>query len=151
MKKTIFYLSAVALNLFILTSCSNDDNAPEPQTQDNLIGKWNLNTISVKISVDGEVVQDIVDQPAEGSMTMQFDFKTDNTVDYYFGDEEGTEEGKGTYQKNGNNLTITIDNEPATFVITLNDKTNLHFGNSDEYEEQGYLIKEEIGFKFIKM
>ena len=150
MKRIYSYLFIAAVGLFGLTSCSNDDNAPV-QEPNHLIGKWNLNALDIKISIDGEVFEEIEDFPVEGSMVMQFDFKADNTVEYYFNNDDGVEEGVGTYQRNGNNLTITIEGEPADFEILLSDANNLYHGIMEEYEYQGMLVGEEITFKFLKM
>ncbi|HLW41883.1 MAG TPA: lipocalin family protein, partial [Flavobacterium sp.] len=125
--------------------------APTIEETNHLLGKWNLNTISLKITIDGEVYQEMEDLPVEGLTTMQFDFRADNTVEYYFNNNDEIEEGIGTYQRNGNNLTITIEGEPADFEILLSDANNLHLGIEDEYEYQGLQLKEEITFKFLKM
>lgn len=151
MKRIYSYLFIATVGLFGLASCSSDDNAPTIEETNHLLGKWNLNTISLKITIDGEVYQEMEDLPVEGLTTMQFDFRADNTVEYYFNEDNEVEEGIGTYQKNGNNLTITIDNDPQTFVVLLNDESNLHFGISEEYEYEGMEVKEEVQFKFIKM
>lgn len=151
MKRIYSYLFIAAVGLFGLTSCSSDDNTPIQET-DYLLGKWDLNTLDIKLWADGEVYQEMEDFPVEGSLTMQFDFRADNTVEYYFYEfEDGdTRQGTGTYQRNGSNLTITIDDE-ADFEILLNDANNLHLGTIDEYEYQGIQFKDEVNLKFIKM
>ena|SRR5690554_3767628 len=143
MKRIYSYLLIVAIGMIGLTSCSSDDNPP-----DYLLGKWTLFTISMKIYVYDEVATEIVDEPVGGSMIMQFDFKADNTVDYYFNNiEEETYEATGTYHRNGNDLTIIIDDEPQTFVILRNDADNLHLGMTEEEE----YVKVESELKFIRM
>lgn len=152
MRKISIYLSAVAIGMVTLVSCSSDDNTPDQEPIDNhLLGKWNLNTADVKIYVNDQLQQEMNDVPAEEIGAVQFDFKEDGTVDYAFSDEEFSEEITGTYEKNGNILTITIDNEPQTFEILLYDSNNLHLYLEEEETYQEMLLRTEAVFKFIKM
>lgn len=152
MRKISIYLSAVAIGMVTLVSCSSDDNTPDQEPIDNhLLGKWNLNTADVKIYVNDQLQQEMNDVPAEEIGAVQFDFKEDGTVDYAFSDEEFSEEITGTYEKNGNILTITIDNEPQTFEILLSDSNNLHLYLEEEETYQEMLLRTEAVFKFIKM
>ncbi|HLW41029.1 MAG TPA: hypothetical protein VKY82_01515, partial [Flavobacterium sp.] len=72
MKRIYSYLFIATVGLFGLASCSSDDNAPTIEETNHLLGKWNLNTISLKITIDGEVYQEMEDLPVEGLTTMQF-------------------------------------------------------------------------------
>jgi len=159
MKKIYSYLALASLSLFTLSSCSDDDNKekPQEQTKDVLLGKWDLKTLSMKLYVDGDLVQEVNDQSVEGEMTMQFDFKADNKVEYYMyvpaseGSEEQKVELTGTYQKKGKDLVITIEGDEQTFKIEGNDAKSLKLSQSVEEEYQGMLIKQDVIYNFGKM
>lgn len=157
MRKISTFLFAASFVFLGLTSCSDDDSTsnPEPQPTDMLLGKWNLETVSVKISVDGEVIQEIKDQSVS-PVVMTFDFKADNKVEYFYYEPEEEEQEyeeklSGTYQKEGNKLIITIENEPVDFTILVNDKSDLHLGMSFEETYKSMVIKQETEQKFVKM
>ena len=61
------------------------------------------------------------------------------------------EEDTGTYQRNGINLSIIFENEPATFEIVNINAQNLHLKLTEERTTGGVRYKEEIEQKFIKM
>lgn len=157
--KKITLLAFVCLSAFSIISCDKDDNNPAPPvvTKDNLIGKWDLKLVDIKVTVDGEVYTDEKDLDIKDKLTMQFDFKEDKKVHVYqyspANEEEEAQEfnGDGTYVKNGNELTITIDNEPQTFTILLNDTSNLHLYSKSTEQYQGMEIVQESTFKMIKM
>ncbi len=153
MRKVSTYLSAATIGLLLMASCSSDDNTPdqEPIEENHLLGQWDLNTADIKLYVNGELQQEMNDVSTEEIGAVQFDFKEDGTVDYVFSDEEGSESSTGTYQKNGDNLTITIDNDPQTFEIHLNNSNNLHLFLEEEETYQEMLLKTEVTFKFVKM
>lgn len=153
MKKISTYLMSISFGLLFLTSCSGDDNTPGPEQQTNhLLGKWKLNTLSVKSYENGEVVMEYIDVPVQGQMTWEYDFKSDNTVDYriIIPSQQLEEQGKGTYTKAGNAITITIEEEPGSFVISNLDADNLHLKMIEEGTSEGVTYKEEIEQKFIR-
>jgi len=153
MKKISTYLIAFSFGLLSLTACSGDDNTPGPEQQTNhLLGKWKLNTLSVKSYENGEVVMEFTDLPVQGQMTWEYDFKADNTVDYHISvpAQQLEEQGKGTYTKTGNTLTITIEEEPGTFVVSTLDADNLHLKMTEEGTAEGVTYKEEIEQKFVR-
>mgnify|MGYP003474980843 FL=1 len=82
MKKISTILFATTLGLFSLASCSNDDNAPVGDNTNHLLGKWTLNTMSLKSTENGEVVQEFEDMPVQEVMTWEYTFKEDNTFEY---------------------------------------------------------------------
>lgn len=159
MKKKYFLLAFLSLSLIGFTSCDKDDEktTPPPVQTDLLVGKWDLKTMSVKLSIDGEVVQEIVDESVEGQITMQFNFKADKSVTLYQytpateEEEAETYEGIGTYERKGNQVTIAIDGEPITFQLIVNDQTNLHLGLNVEEDYEGVAVKQESIYKFKKM
>lgn len=154
MKRIYSYLFIGTIGLFGLASCSSDDNTPV--VHDPIVGKWDLKTMDMKFTANEEVYLEMEDFSVEGLLVMQFDFKADNTVEYYAEneDEEGNtvvDSHTGTYAKDGDSVTITINNEPQTFSILMLDSTDLHLFTSEEYtfEEVDYL--DEVTFKFKKM
>jgi len=152
MKKISTILFATTLGLFSLASCSNDDNAPVVDNTNHLLGKWTLNTMSLKSTENGEVVQEFEDMPVQEVMTWEYTFKEDNTFEYLMAVPQAQleEKGVGTYSKNGNSITITVDGDPATFEIKALDAKNLHLKNTEEYEADGIKFVDVTEQKFIK-
>lgn len=151
MKKTTLLLAS--LGLFLFSSCSSDDNSTivEPQPVNHLLGAWKLNTMSIKISQDGEVLLEQIDVPTEGQVTWEYDFNEDLTVDYVIVADGQSEEGTGTYTVTDSSLTITIQDEPQTFEITTLNAENLYLKFSEEEEiQKGFLVNIEMEQKFIR-
>ena len=157
--KKITLLAFVCLSALSTISCYRYDktNTSPVVTKDNIIGKWNLKLVDLKITVDGQVYSEQKDLDLSQQLTMQFDFKEDKKVHLYqytpATDEEEAQELNvdGTYEKNGNDLTITIEQETQTFKILLNDTSNLHLflKSTDTYE--GMEVIQETTFKMVKM
>lgn len=157
MKKNYFLALFISISSLLITSCDkNDDETPIAQ-KDYLIAKWDLKKVDIKISVDGEVVQEMEDYDTTAEMTMQFDFKEDKSVSlyqYYPATEDSEAEEftyTGTYTRNGNILDITIDGDKVNFEISLNDENNLHLANELEETYEGMVIKQNMTYKFTKM
>lgn len=151
MKKTTLLLAS--LGLFLFSSCSSDDNSTivDPQPVNHLLGAWKLNTMSIKISQDGEVLLEQIDVPTEGQVTWEYDFNEDLTVDYVIVADGQSEEGTGTYTVTDSSLTITIQDEPQTFEITTLNAENLYLKFSEEEEiQEGFLVNIEMEQKFIR-
>lgn len=151
MKKTTLLLAS--LGLFLFSSCSSDDNSTivEPQPVNHLLGAWKLNTMSIKISQDGEVLLEQIDVPTEGQVTWEYDFNEDLTVDYVIATDGQSEKGTGTYTVTDSSLTITIQDEPQTFEITTLNAENLYLKFSEEEEiQEGFLVNIEMEQKFIR-
>ena len=151
MKKTTLLLAS--LGLFLFSSCSSDDNSTivEPQPVNHLLCAWKLNTMSIKISQDGEVLLEQIDVPTEGQVTWEYDFNEDLTVDYVIVADGQSEEGTGTYTVTDSSLTITIQDEPQTFEITTLNAENLYLKFSEEEEiQEGFLVNIEMEQKFIR-
>lgn len=158
MKKIYFYLAVASIGLFTVTSCSDDNNEKQPeQPKDVLLGKWDLKTVSMKLFVDGDLVQEVKEESVEGQMTMQFDFKADHKVEYYMyvpASEEAEEQKvnlTGTYEKKGTDLIVTIEGEDQTFKIEGNDAANLKLMQSQEMEYEGMVVKQDLTLNFKKM
>src|SRR5690554_7453336 len=131
MRKFYSFLSAVAFSMFALAACSSDDNTANPEPEiDHLIGKWNATSFHMRFEADGDVLTDNLDEE-EGTtygIIQQFEFKTDNTMEYYIyipaseDEEEIERRGTTTYERNGNQL-IMKNYYPYPFTILLvNDK-----------------------------
>lgn len=139
--------------MFLFSSCSSDDNSTivEPQTVNHLLGAWKLNTMSIKISQDGQVISEQIDAPIGNQLTWEYKFNEDLSVEYYIDTENFSENSAGTYSLNGSYITIVLDGEPETFEITTLDKDNLHLKfNVEEEVEPGSILEMEMEQKFIR-
>lgn len=145
------------VGLLGLVSCSSDDNStPEKKEVDPIVGKWELKTMDLTLYEDGEVYFEYEDIAVEGLMLLEFDFKEDNTVDFTSGNlnqsgEMVTYTETGTYDKNEDSVTITIDGEPETFSILKLNSSELHLFVTDEYSSDGMEYLDEVTFKMVKM
>lgn len=156
MKKIFTFLSIATLSVFSLTACSSDDNVTtsEPQPTNQLLGKWDMQAMDMKLEMDGQVVIDEKDVPTkDAGIIIQYDFKVDNKIEYYMytpatdQNEETEQQGTGTYQKSGNMLTITIEDTPQTFDVLLLEQSKLHLNLTQEDESS----KISITQKFVKL
>lgn len=139
--------------MFLFSSCSSDDNSTivEPQPVNHLLGAWKLNTMSIKISQDGQVISEQIDVPIGNQLTWEYKFNEDLSVEYYIDTEYFSENSAGTYSLNGSYITIVLDGEPETFEITTLDKDNLHLKfNVEEEVEPGSILEMEMEQKFIR-
>lgn len=157
MKRFYSYLFIATVGLLGLVSCSSDDNStPEKKEVDPIVGKWELKTMDLTLYEDGEVYFEYEDIAVEGLMLLEFDFKEDNTVDFTSGNlnqsgEMVTYTETGTYDKNEDSVTITIDGEPETFSILKLNSSELHLFVTDEYSSDGMEYLDEVTFKMVKM
>jgi len=158
MKKISTYLFAISVGIVSLTSCTSDDNATtEVIVQNELIGKWEMQKLDMKLVYNGEVVIDEKDIPTNQlGMVIQYNFKTDNTVDYYLftpanAQQQATElSGTGTYSRTNESLTLTL-NSSTTYTINLLNKDNLHLNLLDEETVNGIFSSLDMTQKFTKM
>lgn len=157
MKSLKGILFALTLGLTTLTSCSSDDNTPEQQPQNELLGKWDLQKTDMKLVIDGGILIDEKDVPVnEIGLVNQYEFFENNTIEYYLynpatGTTPATEEsGEGTYVRNGDQLTLTINNS-NTYTIKLLDSNNLHLNISDEETVDGVNYSMDMTNKFVKI
>ena len=74
--KKITLIAFALISSLSFVSCDKEDETTI-QPKDELIGKWNLNLLDIKISIDGNVIEDQKDIDVSGALTMQFDFKQD--------------------------------------------------------------------------
>lgn len=157
MKRFYSYLFIATVGLLGLVSCSSDDNStPEKKEVDPIVGKWELKTMDLTLYEDGEVYFEYEDIAVEGLMLLEFDFKENNTVDFTSGNlnqsgEMVTYTETGTYDKNEDSVTITIEGEPETFSILKLNSSELHLFVTDEYSSDGMEYLDEITFKMVKM
>jgi len=152
MKKFHTFLSAAIISLFVLTACSSDDNVPTPEPEiDHLIGKWNATSFHLRFEVDGEVLVDNLDEE-EGTTSgiiQQFEFKTDNTMEYYIyipafeDNEERERRGTTPYEINGNQLIMNnFTPDPFTILLVDDKKLNLYTIRESEINDQHYKVEE---------
>ena len=157
MKNLKIILLALTLGLTTLTSCSSDDNSSDNQAQNELLGKWDLEKVDMKMVIDGEIMMDEKDVPVKQTgLINQYEFFADNTMKYYIynpasGTTPATEEsGEGTYVRNGDQLTFTITNG-NTFTIELLDSNNLHLNIFQEETVEGVNYIMDMTQKFVKL
>lgn len=162
MKNLKNYLIALTLGLVTLTSCSSDDNSSDkqvqPQPQNELLGKWDLEKVDMKMIVDGEIMFDEKDVPVkQAGLINQYEFFEDSTLEYYIytpanGQTPAVEEsGEGTYVRNGDQLTLTLNNTPNTFTVKLLDSSNLHLNLEEEETVAGVNYSMNLTNKFVKI
>lgn len=127
MKKLFTTLSLLTLVISssIFVSCSSDDNSSkevEVIQQDPLLGKWNLEKIDLKISIDGNVVQEEHGVDITNQIQMYFEFFEGNLVHLFQKDISTNEinEGSGTFTVSGSEITIVIENESQIFEYAIN-------------------------------
>lgn len=161
MKNLKGILLALTLGLTTFTSCSSDDNSTDnqvqPQPQNELLGKWDLEKADMKMVVDGEIMFDEKDVPVkQAGLISQYEFFADNTMTYYLynpasGTTQATEEsGEGTYVRNGDQLTLTIT-KSQSFTIELLDSNNLHLNIFEEETVEGVNYSMDMTQKFVKI
>ena len=154
MKKIATLLLFASLSLIGFTSCSDDEDTQviQPVEVNHLLGTWKLNTMSLTSYENGEIVSEYTDLPMSTTMQWDHTFKDDNTVDFIMAipSAELSQTGSGTYVKNGNTLTMTIENEAQTFEIKELTSDNLNLKLVEEYEEEGISYKDEIEQKFTR-
>lgn len=161
MKKISTFLFAASFAVLGLTSCSSDDSTPQPdpqpQPQNLLLGKWEMQTMDMKLEIDGNALIDEKDVPTkESGIIVEYNFKADNKVEYYLytpatPQQEATEKsGTATYQVKGEELTLNVSAE-QTYTIKLLSKTDLHLNLVDEEVDGGSTYKLDMTQKFTKM
>ncbi len=159
MKKIRTFLFATSVSLLGLTSCSSDDSNsnPDPQPENLLLGKWEMETMDMKLEVDGNALIDEKDVPTkETGIIVEYNFKADNKVEYYMytpaNNQQGAMEksGTATYQVQGEELVLNISGE-QTYAIKLLSKTDLHLNLADEEFDGESTYKLDMTQKFVKM
>ena len=145
MKKIFTSLSILALiaTSSVFTSCSSDDNASEQVQQDPLLGKWTVEKVDVKISIDGAVVQDQKGVDITNEVEMYFEFLQGNVANFYQKQIASGQvnQATGTYSVSGSDITIVIENEPQTFEYSINNgELTLSIVEEEMYEGQLYQI-----------
>lgn len=161
MKKINSLFFAATLAIVSLSSCSSDDSTitptPEPQPTNLLLGKWDMKKMDMKMVMDGNVLVDEKDVDTEGlGIIVQYDFKSDNQVDYYMftpANEQQAEQeqsGTGTYTHNGDELTLTLGS-PTPYTIKLLSSSELHLNLSETENINGAEATVDMTQKFTKM
>lgn len=134
MKNTnLFYLILFCFTLF--SSCGSDDDAPvdNPDLQAELKGVW----LYEGLTLDGTF-------ESYTEFEIYYNFKSGGLLDITYAD--GTE--SGTYQVNGDNLSISIGGENETYsVLDLTDTKLDLFTEADVDEEPGL---DEVTFHFSR-
>lgn len=116
MKKYIylFFVALFATTSFAFTSCGDDDESNDSNSG-NIIGTWEQN---VNIDDDWQSIQ-LIQFKQDGTFVEVYDSK-------FMGGNE-VEISRGTWRKDGNNLTVVYDNDKETdlnhcTIVKLTDK-----------------------------
>ncbi len=149
MKKTLMSIAVIfcAAMAMTLTSCKKD-------AEDLIIGDWELVNMEMTTSVSGLTGEyamynqdtTMVETPEAGeSQTMTF--KKDGTVTIVsvYADENENETENGTYSIEGDNITLTVDNKPETYKLTIDKKTMSFFSSQSD---QMQLSEDQIATVF---
>lgn len=161
MKKISNSLFVATLAIISFSSCSSDDSThpptPEPQPTNLLLGKWDMNKMDMKLVMDGNILVDETDVDTKSTgIIVQYDFKSDNKVDYYIftpanaQQAEQEQSGTGTYTRNGDELTLTLGT-PTPYTIKLLTSTDLHLNLYDSDNVNGAETTIDMTQKFTKM
>lgn len=136
--KTTFIYTAIFSCFFLFSSCSaeeEDSQTDNPELQAQLQGKWRYEGLTINGVYEEALV-------LEGDQF--YDFKAGGVL--VLSDEGGSL--SGTYQLIGDELTLSIDGDTATFEITKLTNSELDlFGMLDVDEEEGL---EEVTFHLSK-
>ncbi|WP_177760920.1 hypothetical protein [Flavobacterium sp. I3-2] len=140
---TLIFLALIATTS-IFVSCSSDDNNNSVQIQqDPLLGRWIAEKVAVKVTVDGNVMQDETGD-ITNELDLYFEFKEGNVVTLYqkqFSTGQ-VNEGTGTYTISGSTMTINISGEPQNFTYALeNGELTLKLNEKGEIEGQNYIVE----------
>lgn len=146
MKKffTTFSFLVLIATTSVFVSCSSDDNNNSEQIQqDPLLGRWIAEKVAVKVTVDGNIMQDET-ADITNQLDLYFEFKEGNVVTLYqkqFSTGE-VNEGTGTYTISGSTMTINISGEPQDFTYALEDgELSLKIKEEGEIEGQNYIVE----------
>lgn len=146
MKKIFTSLSILALiaTSSVFTSCSSDDNNTSEQVQqDPLLGRWIAEKVAIKVTVDGNLMQDETGD-ITNELDLYFEFKEGNVVTLYQKQLStgAVNEGTGTYTVSGSTMTINISGEPQSFEYSLIDgELALKIKEEGEVEGQNYIVE----------
>lgn len=144
MKRLLTSLSILALiatsSTFI--SCSSDDNVTkevELSIEQQILGKWILGEIDLKMQLGDNVITDEVGTDVTNELDLYFEFKVGNVVTLYQKQYQNGEvtQGTGTYTVSGSQLTVNISGTPQVFEYEINgDKLSLTLNVEEMYEGQ---------------
>lgn len=146
MKKIFTSLSILALiaTSSVFISCSSDDNNSSEQVQqDPLLGRWIAEKVAIKVTVDGNLMQDETGD-ITNELDLYFEFKEGNVVTLYQKQLStgAVNEGTGTYTVSGSTMTINISGEPQSFEYSLIDgELALKIKEEGEVEGQNYIVE----------
>lgn len=116
--KHLFIAFAAAIVAFTIMSCKDNDDSPSGPSVDEIVGTWTMQTYEIKIAGQSSGEADVT--AYEHTAT----FEEDGTFDGYLYNTSGTGvTSTGTYELNGNKLTITDGGGTSEYEISLSDGT----------------------------
>lgn len=134
--KTKFIYTMIFSCFFLFSACSEDDSPTDTsEVQAKLQGKWKY---------EGLTINGAFEEPPAEEGDVFYDFRAGGVL--VLSEDAGSI--TGTYQVVGNDVTMRMDGDVATFKITKLTTSELNlFGNIDADEEAGL---DEVTFHFSK-
>lgn len=134
--KTTFIYTMIFSCFFLFSACSEDDSPAETsEVQAKLQGKW----LFEGLTIDG-----IYEDSAAEDGEVYYDFRAGGVLVLM----EDAGSITGTYKVVGNDVTVRMEGEVATFKVTKLTTSELDlFANIDADEESGL---DEVTFHFAK-
>lgn len=141
--KTLVAVVIAALTL-CLTGCKKD-------YENLIVGSWEQTSMSLTVT-SSQMDQPWSETwtPEEGERTV-ITFNNDNTVTVVETNHDETETTRGTYNVDGDKLTMTMDGETETFNIDKLDSKNLSISYSESGTEEGVTYTESMVVNFKKV
>jgi hypothetical protein len=136
--KKLNLLSAIFIGLLIFSSCSNDDNIDDTETELSVVGGWSVG----ETTLNGEI---IINQSITRLLSAENRAEFRYLIDV--GDPEGELElriSQGDWSKNGNTLTIDFDNaDLETKIYNITELTSNSMTWESEILGEG-ILKETL-------
>jgi hypothetical protein len=150
MKKIIvLFVSALVIGM-TFTSCSNDDDSPAPAPA-SVEGKW----IFSRVSVTENGVVTIAEEDYEhtpGCIKDYIELKSGGVYNeaFYFGSDCALDLSTGTWYKNGNIITATIEGDVSSTEVVSVSSSVLKVKSSETETVEGVTIVTVITVTFTK-
>ncbi|SMC51220.1 lipocalin-like domain-containing protein [Moheibacter sediminis] len=136
MKKLMFVVPVLLMGLFSM-SCSNDDEGGNNNNVDVIVGAWKISSIIVD---DTDIYPILVFQGVCEIETVSHFYNDYSVVNKTFqenaeGDCEAGPDDNGTWSREGNVYTITINQTPTSAELNFSDNNN-KFTTEQQFEGQ---------------
>lgn len=134
--RLIHSILLISICSLTLISCEEDEGSSDGGSEGSIIGTWIFNVYEVK-NCDDEADHFIFSDECTEDDCQKFVFEANGTVTELDIDSNGTTEESGTYEINGNNVTIcglsafVDDKECITFEFSFSGNELLLVGEPD--------------------